>query len=172
MTTTSTTALCALLLLDGIGLADGFAPQLGRHATAKFVRAPPPSALGPSSLAGLATLTGVIVIHELGHFSVARAQGIRVNSFNVGFGPKVWGVDRGERPDVAVRLLPIGGFVEFPRYLNRTKLLDSGYERDDVEELLESAITDPADPDLLENRPFAGQAAVIVAGVAANVVLA
>ena len=169
---TTTTALCALLLLDGVGLADGFAPHLGRHAAAKFVRAPPPSALGPSSLAGLATLTGVIVIHELGHFSVARAQGIRVNSFNVGFGPKVWGVDRGERPDVAVRLLPIGGFVEFPRYLNRTKLLDAGYERDDVEELLESAITDPADPDLLENRPFAGQAAVIVAGVAANVVLA
>ena len=167
-----TTTVCLVLLLDAIGLADGLAPHLGRHAAAKFVRAPPPSALGPSSLAGLATLTGVIVIHELGHFSVARAQGIRVNSFNVGFGPKVWGVDRGERPDVAVRLLPIGGFVEFPRYLNRTKLLDAGYERDDVEELLESAITDPADPDLLENRPFAGQAAVIVAGVAANVVLA
>ena len=167
-----TTTVCLVLLLDAIGLADGLAPHLGRHATAKIIRAPPPSALGPSSLAGLATLTGVIVIHELGHFSVARAQGIRVNSFNVGFGPKVWGVDRGERPDVAVRLLPIGGFVEFPRYLNRTKLLDAGYERDDVEELLESAITDPADPDLLENRPFAGQAAVIVAGVAANVVLA
>ena len=70
----------------------------------------------------------------------------------------MWGVDRGERPDVAVRLLPIGGFVEFPRYLNRTKLLDAGYERDDVEELLESAITDPADPDLLENRPPREQA--------------
>ena len=105
MTTTSLASLCAvLLLLDGIGLADGLAPHLGRGAIAARRageiaprRAPPPSALGPSSLAGLATLTGVIVIHELGHFSVARAQGIRVNSFNVGFGPKVWGVDRGER---------------------------------------------------------------------------
>ena len=35
-----------------------------------------------------------------------------------------------------------------------------------VEELLDSstAVTDPSDPDLLENRPFLGQAAVIVAG--------
>ena len=154
-------------------LVDGFAPQLGRRAIVAS-RAPPPSALGPSSLAGLATLTGVIVIHELGHFSVARAQGIRVNSFNVGFGPKVWGVDRGERPDVALRLLPIGGFVEFPKYLNRSKLEAAGYERGDIEELLDSstAVTDPGDPDLLENRPFLGQAAVIVAGVCANVVLA
>ena len=57
-------------------------------------RAPPPAAaaitpmLAP--LAGVAVLTSVVVIHELGHFSVARAQGIRVSEFSIGFGPKLW----------------------------------------------------------------------------------
>ncbi len=38
----------------------------------------------------------VIVIHEAAHFAVARAFGIKVTEFFVGFGPKLWSRMRGE----------------------------------------------------------------------------
>ena len=41
-----------------------------------------------SALIGLGIL---IVIHELGHFLVAKKTGVGVLTFSIGFGPKVWG---------------------------------------------------------------------------------
>jgi regulator of sigma E protease len=38
----------------------------------------------------------IIFVHELGHFLAARAVGIRVDRFSLGFGPKMVGVTRGE----------------------------------------------------------------------------
>ena len=121
-------------------------------------------------LAGVAVLTSVVVIHELGHFSVARAQGIRVSEFSIGFGPKLWSraATAPELPEYAVRLLPIGGFVSFPRATNRTRLEEMGLLKKG--EKLDEFVEDT--PDLLENRPAREQASVMVAGVVANVMLA
>jgi regulator of sigma E protease len=52
----------------------------------------------------------LIFIHELGHFSVAKAFGIRVKEFALGFGPVVTGFRRGETR-YNLRLVPLGGFV-------------------------------------------------------------
>ncbi len=51
----------------------------------------------------------LIVIHEFGHFIAAKAMGVRVNEFAVGFGPKIikWG--RGETK-YSVNLVPLGGY--------------------------------------------------------------
>ena len=51
----------------------------------------------------------MIFIHELGHFLAAKLMGVRVNSFAIGFGPKLikWG--KGET-EYSLRLLPLGGF--------------------------------------------------------------
>lgn len=51
----------------------------------------------------------VVFFHELGHFLMAKASGIRVNEFALGMGPKLFGFRRGETK-YALRLLPIGGY--------------------------------------------------------------
>ncbi len=51
----------------------------------------------------------VIFFHELGHFLLAKASGIRVNEFSLGMGPKLFGFQKGET-QYSLRLLPIGGF--------------------------------------------------------------
>lgn len=55
--------------------------------------------------------TLIVVVHEAGHFLTAKAVGIRVDQFSVGFGPRLVGVTRGETT-YAIRALPMGGFVK------------------------------------------------------------
>lgn len=63
------------------------------------------------SYLGVLLLLGVLIlIHEIGHLVAARAVGIPVASFAVGFGPKVWSRRRG-RTEYSLRALPLGGFV-------------------------------------------------------------
>ena len=51
----------------------------------------------------------LIAVHELGHFLVAKACGVRVDEFAIGMGPAIWKKQKGETL-YAVRCLPIGGF--------------------------------------------------------------
>lgn len=51
----------------------------------------------------------IILVHELGHFLVAKACGVRVNEFAIGMGPKLVSFGKGETR-YSLRLLPIGGF--------------------------------------------------------------
>ena len=53
----------------------------------------------------------LIFIHELGHFLAAKRSGIKVNSFSLGFGPKLIGFQRGET-EYKLSLLPFGGYVQ------------------------------------------------------------
>jgi regulator of sigma E protease len=52
----------------------------------------------------------LIVIHELGHFAMARACGMRVERFSVGFGPVLWKRLHGET-EWAISAIPLGGYV-------------------------------------------------------------
>src|ERR1700692_4179492 len=57
-------------------------------------------------------LTGVMgVVREFGHFAVAKLCGVRVESFSVGFGPRLFGIKYGDT-DYKVCLLPLGGYVK------------------------------------------------------------
>lgn len=56
-------------------------------------------------------LGAMIVIHEFGHFIVAKFFGIRVDVFSVGFGKRLWGVKKGDT-DYRVSLVPLGGYVK------------------------------------------------------------
>jgi regulator of sigma E protease len=51
----------------------------------------------------------IIIVHELGHFLAARAVGIEVEEFSIGFGPKL--VSLGRDTKFSIRLIPMGGFV-------------------------------------------------------------
>lgn len=98
------------------------------------------------------TLLFLVVIHELGHFLLAKKFGIKVEEFGFGIPPRVWGKKIGETL-VSVNWLPFGGFV---------KLLGE----------------DETEKKALENkRSFASQAVskritVVVAGVVMNLILA
>lgn len=61
-----------------------------------------------SALIGLGIL---IVIHELGHFLIAKLCGVGVLTFSVGFGPKLWVRKVGET-EYAVSAFPLGGYVK------------------------------------------------------------
>ena len=53
----------------------------------------------------------VVLLHELGHFTVAKLVGIRVNEFAIGMGPQIFKWKKGET-EYSLRLLPIGGYVK------------------------------------------------------------
>lgn len=53
----------------------------------------------------------MVVIHELGHFTVAKLCGVRVEAFSFGFGPRLFGFKYGET-DYRICLLPLGGYVK------------------------------------------------------------
>ncbi|MEY2746643.1 MAG: hypothetical protein RL112_1685 [Planctomycetota bacterium] len=53
----------------------------------------------------------VIFVHELGHFLAARRCGVRVETFSLGFGPRVFGWKRGDTT-YQLALVPLGGFVQ------------------------------------------------------------
>ena len=53
----------------------------------------------------------IIFIHELGHFYAAKRCGIKVNTFSLGFGPKLIGFQRDET-EYRISLLPFGGYVQ------------------------------------------------------------
>jgi regulator of sigma E protease len=57
-----------------------------------------------------AVLVIVVIVHEMGHFLVAKRSGIKVDEFAVGFGPRVLWRRRGETI-YSLRVLPAGGFV-------------------------------------------------------------
>lgn len=54
---------------------------------------------------------GLVVVHEFGHFIVARRNGVEVEEFGVGFPPRIWKKKMKAGYDFTVNLLPIGGFV-------------------------------------------------------------
>lgn len=57
----------------------------------------------------------VVVVHELGHFIVARKLGVEVGEFSVGFplSPRLCTLFRHRGTEFTLRLLPLGGFVRF-----------------------------------------------------------
>jgi len=60
---------------------------------------------------GVVLVLGVIIlVHEWGHFIVARFFGVRVDVFSIGFGPRLFGFKRGDT-DWRVSALPLGGYI-------------------------------------------------------------
>ena len=61
-------------------------------------------------VSGAFVLGILVLLHEWGHFIVAKLCGVRVDVFSVGFGPRIWGVKRGDT-DYRLSALPLGGYV-------------------------------------------------------------
>ncbi|MBA3431936.1 MAG: site-2 protease family protein [Actinobacteria bacterium] len=59
----------------------------------------------------IAAILTVVMIHEAGHFIVAKHYGFKATQFFIGFGPTLWSTRRGET-EYGVKALPLGGFVK------------------------------------------------------------
>jgi len=80
-------------------------------------------------------LSVLVVLHELGHFIVARRNGVRVNEFALGMGPKLFGWTSPRSGTLySVRALPIGGFCAMEGEDNKTS------EAEQQREFLKSAV--------------------------------
>ncbi len=64
-----------------------------------------------SLVAVVAVLGFMILIHEFGHFAVAKWLGVRVEQFAIGFGKRLVGFRRGET-DYRINAIPLGGYVK------------------------------------------------------------
>lgn len=102
----------------------------------------------------LGVLLVLIIVHEFGHFIVAKKSGIRVDEFGIGFPPKLFGKKYGET-EYTINALPFGGFV-----------------RIFGENPSEIPIPGTHHPRALINKPKYIQAAVLFAGVFFNMILA
>ena len=65
---------------------------------------------GLSGLVVVSSFVVMLVLHELGHFVVARLSGMQVTEFFIGFGPRLWSVRRGETT-YGVKAIPAGAYV-------------------------------------------------------------
>jgi regulator of sigma E protease len=106
-----------------------------------------------------AVLFVLILVHEWGHFIVAKKTGMRVDEFGIGFPPKIKGWKKGET-EYSLNWLPIGGFV---------RIWGENYE-DGVEGSKELSEADRSRA--FSARPKWAQALVLVAGVTMNVLFA
>ena len=52
----------------------------------------------------------LVLIHECGHFFVAKFFKVKVNEFSIGFGKSLWSTKKGETK-YSIRMIPLGGYV-------------------------------------------------------------
>ena len=65
-----------------------------------------------STIIQLAIVLGIMVlVHEFGHFAVAKLCGIRVEVFSIGFGKRLFGFRRGDT-EYQIAAVPLGGYVK------------------------------------------------------------
>lgn len=119
----------------------------------------------------LLVLTFIVTIHELGHFLVARAFGVKVDRFSIGFGKAL--LSRVDRRGIEWRLawIPLGGYVKFAGDLDASSVPD----RAGLDELKSRIVAEQgpgAERDYFHFKPVWQRALIVFAGPAANFLLA
>lgn len=111
----------------------------------------------------LFVLTVVVFFHELGHFMVARWNGVGVSKFAIGFGPDLFSFRDKHNTIWAFSAIPLGGYVKFIDDANPASM--SG----DTSELEASGVDKST---FFANKKLWQRAAVVAAGPIANFILA
>src|ERR1043165_2738037 len=79
-------------------------------------------------------LGSAVVLHEFGHFIVAKLFRIRVETFSVGFGPRLFGRKWGDT-DYRVSAIPLGGYVKLGGDESNSPIEGAGAENIPAEEM-------------------------------------
>jgi regulator of sigma E protease len=105
----------------------------------------------------LAILTVVVFVHEMGHFLVARWNGVKVEVFSIGFGPELFGRTARSGTRWRVSLLPFGGYVKMFGDADAASTPDTNSRYTADERKL-----------ALQFKPVQQRAAIVAAGPLAN----
>ncbi len=115
----------------------------------------------------LVMLSVLVVLHELGHFLMARRNGVRVNEFAVGMGPKVFGWKSPRTgTQYSLRALPIGGYCLM--HGEDAKVSEAELQRDFRQE----APSARRESDNFQSKSPWQRLAIIFAGPVANFIIA
>jgi len=118
------------------------------------------------SAAAFIVLIGIMVmVHEFGHFLVAKLCGVRVERFSIGFPPRLFGFTIGET-DYCISATPLGGYVKMTgENLPGENMSVEGADRTKIE-------AEKSDPGALTSHPRWQRILIALAGPAANFALA
>lgn len=110
----------------------------------------------------LAVLTVIVFVHEMGHYLVARWNGVAIQAFSIGFGRELvgWNDKHGTRWKISA--IPLGGYVRFVGDMNAASVPDP-----EAVEAIDPAMA----PHLFVNKNVWQRIAVVAAGPIANVLL-
>ncbi|WP_366933715.1 RIP metalloprotease RseP [Devosia sp.] len=110
----------------------------------------------------LAVLTVIVFVHEMGHYLVARWNGVAIQAFSIGFGRELigWNDKHGTRWKISA--IPLGGYVRFAGDMNASSMPDP-----DAPELQDPELA----PRLFVNKSVWQRIAIVAAGPIANVLL-
>ena len=112
-------------------------------------------------VSALVALGALIFIHELGHFLVAKAMGVGVERFSLGFGPRIFSFRRGET-EYCISIVPLGGYVKMTG--------EEAHGEDAIHPATEEPPVDPAKS--FATKPLWARALIVFAGPGMNFVLA
>jgi len=110
----------------------------------------------------LAVLTIIVFVHEMGHYLVARWNGVAIQTFSVGFGRELIGWNDRHGTRWRISAIPLGGYVRFVGDMNAASLPDP-----DAESKVDPALA----PHLFVNKSVWQRIAVVAAGPIANLLL-
>jgi len=113
----------------------------------------------------IVVLTIVVFFHELGHYLVARWNGVDCEAFSIGFGPELFGWNDKNNCRWKVCAVPLGGYVKFLGDANAASMPD--FEGDEGPQL-----TEREKAGRFEHKRIGQKAAVVAAGPIANFILA
>jgi regulator of sigma E protease len=123
-----------------------------------------------STVSMLVVLGVMVLVHELGHFIVAKLCGVRVESFSIGFGRRLFGFRIGET-EYKVCILPLGGYVKMSG--ENTVDPDSGkFSSRTAPVQADSSQPQAPDPGEFSSHPRWQRILIAFAGPVANFVLA
>lgn len=111
----------------------------------------------------LFVLALIVFVHEMGHFLVGRLCGVAVETFSLGFGPRLASFRDSKGTEWAISAIPLGGYVKFKGDLNAASQPDPA--------ALES-VSEAERAGSFPHKPAWQRAAIVAAGPAANFVLA
>lgn len=112
----------------------------------------------------------LIFVHELGHFLVAKWMGVKVEKFSLGFGPKLFGFQRGET-EYLVSAFPLGGYVKmFGEGFNEVEMIEQEITGPDQEEAVKLSDADKARS--FSHKSIPQRMAIVFAGPFFNMLFA
>jgi regulator of sigma E protease len=111
----------------------------------------------------LLVLTVLVFIHELGHYLVARWNGVKIEVFSIGFGPELFGWTDKAQTRWKFSLIPLGGYV---------KMYGDADASSKPNEEAAASMTAEQKSLTLQGKTVGQRIAVVVAGPAANYILA